>query len=59
MLLFDNEPPDEGRNKHTAIFGKLGIGDKALIAQFGKRLPEGTKKLPEGAELNFFFVSLV
>lgn len=39
-------------------FAKLGFGDTALIAQFGERLPEGTKKLPKGAKLNFFKVSL-
>ena len=40
-------------------FAKLNFGDKALIAQFGQRLPEGTKKLPKDAKLDFFIVSLV
>lgn len=39
-------------------FAKLNIGETALVAQFGQRLPEGTKKLPEGAKLNFFQVTV-
>jgi len=36
----------------------LNIGETALVAQFGSRLPEGTKTLPEGAKLTFFVVKV-
>ena len=39
-------------------FAKLDIGETALVAQFGGRLPEGTKTLPKDAKLKFFLVSV-
>jgi len=38
---------------------RMATGDRAVVAQYiGPRLPEGANKLPEGARVEFFFVTL-
>jgi hypothetical protein len=43
-------------NRTTVSIGK---GEEAVVAQYvGPRLPEGTARLPEGASIRFFLVSV-
>ena len=38
---------------------KMTTGEKAVVAQYiGPRLPEGATRLPEGAKIEFFLVTL-
>lgn len=42
------------------ISADVQVGDSVLVAQYvGPRLPEGTKELPEGAEIIWLLVSVV
>jgi hypothetical protein len=37
----------------------LKLGDKVIVAQYvGPRLPEGATKLPEGAKMKFYLVTI-
>ena len=44
-------------NREPVVFG---LGDEGLLAQyFGKRLPEGATRLPDGVIIKFYKVKLI